>query len=613
MRQYQIDTSDGNRYPMGITVLEHGIHVSVAVVGDSCRLVLFAAGEMEPLAVIPFPAEARQGDVWNMTLRGSDFRNLEYGFEVDGIWLPDPCGRMFSGRDSWGAAEQVYNRLRSPVLCDAFDWEGDKPPGLKYEESIVYRLHTRGFTKHHTSRAADKGTFRAVAEKIPYLKELGVTTIEMMPVAEFQEVMVPVYKTGSPYGQEAPTGKLIYWGYTGACQFAPKASYSSGKKKDPVTEFKHLVRSLHKEGMEVIIELYFSGEESPSFVLDVVRFWVQEYHVDGVHLVGCAPADMLASDPYLAGTKLWAPGWEGQKKGRIKHLGEYNDGFLADMRRVLKGDEDQINPLIFRSRRNPPDCAVINYIANTNGFTMMDMVSYEMKHNQANGENNRDGNDHNYSWNCGAEGPVRKRKVQQLRRKQIRNALLLVFLSQGTPLLLSGDEFGNSQSGNNNAYCQDNETSWLNWKQLNTNRDMYDFTKHVIAFRRKHPVFSGAAEPKLMDYLACGYPDVSYHGVKTWFPEAEAYRRQLGILYCGAYGQKKDGGTDDYFYVVYNMHWEPHEFALPNLPRGKTWHTAFDTDNHGVNGFYPEGEEPELEDQKRCLVPSRTILVLTGY
>ena len=338
--------------------------------------------------------------------------------------------------------------------------------------------------------------------------------------------------------------------------FAPKASYTSGKEKEPEREFKDLVKEFHKNDIEVLVELYFTGEESAALAQEAVRFWVYEYHVDGVHLSGFAPAELLASDPLLADTKLLAGSWDGVRvpktaaasklRERRWHLGEYNEGFLTDMRRVLKGDEDQVGRLIYQTRRNPDAYGVINYMAATNGFTMMDMVSCEQKHNEANGENNRDGNDYNYTWNCGIEGTTRKRKIVQMRKKQLRNAFLLLFLSQGTPMFLAGDEFGNSQNGNNNAYCQDNEISWLNWHQLETNRDIYEFVKYMIAFRKAHPVFHLPVEPKNIDYLVCGHPDVSYHGVKTWCPEFENFRRQLGILYCGEYGRRADGTSDDY-------------------------------------------------------------------
>ena len=612
MPSYEIDYHDRNIYPMGLTGLDHGIHISVPAAGQSCSLVLYLKDTDIPEHVIPFPPELRQGDVWRMTLLGDGFESFLYGFLVDGEWLPDPYGREFCGREIWGKTDQVHEKLKAAINGEEYDWAGDKPPGLPYEECIIYHIHTRGLTRHASYKGTDKGTFQAIIETIPYMKEIGITTVELMPPVEFQEVMLPEYQHGSPYGRPEPTGRLNYWGYTKACYFAPKASYCPGKDKHPVRAMKDLVRALHRAGLELVIELYFTGREQPSFVLDVVRFWVREYHVDGVHLIGEVPAGLIGTDPYLSKTKLWAADWGGCDGGHTKHLAEYNDGFLIDMRRILKGDEDQINTLIFRTRHNPGSHGVINYIANTNGFTLMDMVSYDMKHNEANGEQNQDGTDYNYSWNCGSEGPVRRKKVRELRRQQIRNALALLFLSQGTPLLLAGDEFGNSQSGNNNSYCQDNEISWLNWNQLKTNQDLFEFTKQIIALRKRHPVFKSAAEPRVLDYLACGYPDVSYHGVRTWHPEFENFRRQLGILYCGEYGKKADGSSDNYFFIAYNMHWEPHEFALPKLPARFAWHVAVNTSLSEVNGIYPEGKEPKLKDQKRFMVTPRTIVVFMG-
>lgn len=614
MLQYQIDRNDKNRYPMGLTIITGGIHLSVTAAAKSCSLVLFACGtgKKEETVRIPFPEEDRIGDVWEMTVLAEGLSRYEYALEIDGGQKPDPCGHSFTGREQWGRPEQVHTLLKSPIRREEFDWEEDRPLRIPYEDCIIYRAHVRGLTKHTSSGVADKGTFSAVKEKIPYLKDLGITTLELMPVAEFQEVIMPSSIDGNPYGTPEPTGKLNYWGYSPAYLYAPKASYS--RKKDAVAEFKSLVKSLHEAGIELVLEFYFTGEESPAAVLEAMRYWVREYHIDGIHLVGQAPGWLLAGDPYLAGIKLWASCWDGTpwKPGQTRHLGEYNDNFMNDMRKVLKGDEEQMNNLIFRNKRNPAAWGVINYMANTNGFTLMDLVSYERKHNEANGENNQDGNEYNYSWNCGIEGPTRKRKLVDLRRKQLRNALLLLFLSQGTPLLMAGDEFGNSQGGNNNAYCQDNETSWLNWNQLKTNGDIHDFVRSLIAFRKAHPVFHMACEPRVMDYLACGHPDISYHGVKAWFPEFENFRRQLGIMYCGEYGLRQDGTPDDYFFVTYNMHWEPHEFALPNLPKGKQWHMAFNTDDKAAGGCYPPGSEPEIASQKQFMVPPRTIVVFIG-
>ena len=604
---------------MGLTRTDGGIHVSAVAAAKACSLLLFVKEDkngkearFREVRNIPFPEEGKTGHVWSMTLNGA-FDDLYYAFEADGKRFSDPYGRSFAGRERWGRLSHAKRLLLSPVAEPEFDWQGDRPLHIPYEDCIVYRAHVRGLTKHASSGTEHRGTFRGVVDKIPYFKELGITTLELLPPVEFQEVMMPENVEGNPYGMSEPTGRLNYWGYAKAGMFAPKASYAD-PGTNPVTEFKYMVRELHKAGLEVVPELYFSGKEVPEFVLETVRFWVREYHVDGIHLTGYAPTVLLAKDPYLADTKLWALSWEAEKPaaGEKKHLGEYNDGFLIDMRRALKGDEEQMSSLIYRNRRNPAETGVLNFMAGTNGFTMMDMVSYDQKHNEANGENNRDGSDYNYSWNCGAEGHVRKKKIQELRSRQLRNAMLLLFLSQGTPVLLAGDEFGNSQNGNNNAYCQDNETSWINWNLNKWDQELLEFVKHVIAFRKAHPVFHMKQEPRVMDYLACGHPDISYHGVNAWQPEFENFRRQIGILYCGAYAKKPNGENDDFFFVIFNMHWEPHSFALPNLPKNLVWSLAFDTSDSAAGGYYEEGQERQILNQKNYMVPSRSVLVFQG-
>lgn len=610
----KIQNGHGN-FPLGITKTEKGIHICTVASGESCSLAVYKNGRM--IEKIPFSREERVGDVWSMELCAEGLEGLEYCLETEEGEIPDIYGRQFCGREKWGALSAMKKTARSRFLSDDFDWEGDKHPGHAFEDTIIYKLHTRGFTKHVTSRVADRGTFEGVKEKIPYIRELGVTAVELLPPNEFCEVMMPDQSDGNPHAGTEPTGVLNYWGYTEGFYFAPKASYSSsgsapGNGNGPSEEFKRLVKEMHRNDLEVIIELYFTGKESPVLIQEAVRFWVSEYHVDGVHLVGLVSADLLLRDPYLTGTKLLATAWEKAEDGGKRHLAEYNDGFLADMRCVLKGDEDQMSKLIFRNRRNPGSFGVINYMANTNGFTLMDMVSYERKHNEDNGEDNRDGTDYNHTWNCGAEGPSRKKKIVQMRRKQLRNAFLLLFLSQGTPLIQAGDEFGSTKGGNNNSWCQDNDVSWLNWNLLETNRDIYEFVRYVIAFRKEHPVFRMNTEPRNTDYLVCGHPDMSYHGVKTWCPEFENFRRQLGIMYCGEYGKKADGTPDDYFYTAYNMHWEPHEFALPKLPRGMRWHLSFNTDSAENNGIFRMGEEPVLENQKQFLAPPRSIVVFIG-
>lgn len=587
---------EDREYPLGLTHIEGGIHISAAVEAKTCTLLLFphkyAGQEAEPIR-ISFPEEGHVGTVWEITLKGTDLEAYDYALEADGTVFSDPCGRRFAGNETWGDEKQAGGLLKAVIERERFDWEGDHTIQIPYEDSVVYCAHVRGLTMHESSGVVEKGTFAGVAEKIPYMKSLGITTLELLPTAEFQEVIEP--------------GKLNYWGYGPAFFYAPKAAYA-GTGKNPVHELKLLIKELHKNGIELVLQMHITGKEAPALVLDILRFWVREYHLDGIHLTGDASVQALLRDPYLAKTKIWTVSLDGADlpEDQEKHFGEYNDGFMMDMRHVLRGDPGQMQRFVFRNRRNPERYGVLNYMANVNGFTLADMVSYEKKHNEENGERNRDGSDYNYVWNCGAEGPTEDRRIQALRRQQMKNALLLLFLSQGTPVLRAGDEFGHSQGGNNNAYCQDNAVSWLDWTLLEKNQDFYDFTKFLIAFRKAHRVFHGKTEPKERDVLACGLPQLSYHGVRVWCPEFDEFRRQMGMLYCGDYTEPKDS----HIYVLYNMYREPREMGLPNLPGTLKWHMAIDSSADLVNGYYEPGREILLAEQKACMVPSRTIMVL---
>ena len=446
-REYIIETNEGKIYPLGVTKTPGGFDVAF-VSQKNPALLLFEKGSRKRIARFTFPENARMGDVHFMTVKG-DFTGLEYAFEEEGKEIPDPFGTCFTGREKWGDEKTAARALHTPfeAVKEDFDWEEDRRPKIPADECIVYKIHPRGFSKHASFKGESwrRGTFGAVADKIPYMKELGITTVEMMPPAEFDEIM-----------EDAP-GKVNYWGYCCGHSFAPKAAYAGaapGQKKDPVKEFKTLVKALHKEGLELVVELYFDGTQSPSYVVDVLRFWAAQYHVDGIHLVGYAPLETIVKDPYLSDLKLWAKNWDEvrtatetdrgnrtkeEKKETGRRLSAYETGFMLDMRSFLKGDEGMLNQVALHVKDNPDAVASINYMANTNGFTLMDMVSYDHKHNEDNGEENHDGTDYNQSWNCGAEGPVRKKKIIGLRKRQLKNALAMLFLSQGTPLLMAGD------------------------------------------------------------------------------------------------------------------------------------------------------------------------------
>ena len=585
-----------------------------------CALILYKKGSPEAEIEISMEPETRYGDLRSVEIADLPADSYEYNYRIAGRMVTDPYARRIVGRELWGQVPENGSSLRASIPSEDFDWEGDEPLRLPYTEVVAYVTHVRGFTKHPTSGVRAKGTFAGIQEKIPYLKSLGINQLELMPVYEFAEAEAwderrpPIRRGG-----KAEEPLINYWGYTDSYYFAPKASYAASG--DPVQELKTLVRELHKNGIELILEFYFPKGMQTARVLDCIRYWVLEYHIDGVHVNrNHTPVEALAQEPLLSHTKIMSEGFEMDEIYEERHspsfrnLAEYNDGFMMDIRRFLKGDEGMIPGFIWRARRNPGNCAVMNYLAGHNGFTLMDAVSYDEKHNEANGEENRDGTDYNYSWNCGEEGPSRKKKTMELRGRQLRNALVMLYLSQGVPALYGGDEKGNSQSGNNNVYCQDNELSWIQWKPGKKWEFLEDYVRLLIRFRRKHPVFHQEAELRQTDYLSCGHPDISYHGKRAWFGDFENYSRSVGIFYAGEYVSANSDGkrSDDSFYVAVNMHWIPHEFALPKLSGRQVWTLALDTGAEGTDGIFPEGREEVLSDQHLIHVPERTILVLRG-
>lgn len=546
---------------------------------------------------------------------------LSYCYEADGHIFTDPNGTVFEGRKSFGNLRDGVRILKTPIgeataIPESSEaWREDRALELPYEDSIIYRLHVRGFTEHSSSGLDHdtRGSFQGIIEKIPYLEALGVTTLELMPPYEFNEVMLPDYGHDHPYEVELrPTGRINYWGFTqDALQLAPKSSFTSDHK-NPRNEFRKLVQTLHAHGMELVVDLYFTNETLPDYIVNVMRYWRIHYHVDGIHLIGAAPYGVIARDPWLSRFKIWADSWQGQIEEAPAHgsasatrpgryLADYNDGFQNDMRRILKGDESMLPTLMQRVRENPSNRASIQYMANVSGMSLMDVLRYDRKHNEANHEENRDGTDQNYSWNCGEEGPTRKKSIKLLRKRMWRNAWLLLMLSQGTPLINAGDEFGQTHLGNNNPYCQDNALNWLDWRLLQQNQELYEFARFAIHFRKQHPVFHQGTPLRQMDYRSVGIPDISFHGENAWRPETENFRRQLGVLYAGAYAE------DETFLVLYNLHWEKHTFLLAHPAQGMKWAMVIDTAREETNGIASR-EVPLPED--RYTVEPRSIVVL---
>lgn len=620
----------GNPYPLGVRKVGEKTQFTVAVKnGKKLKIHLYKKDNQEEKITIELTEKYRIGDIFSVLVDKLVMENYEYLFEVDGKEFIDPYAKIIVGRKQFGKLVRQSRKIKGAVVLENFDWEGDKPIGLSYTDMILYRLHIRGFTKHISSQVEHRGTFLGLEEKINYLLELGINAIEFMPIYEFNEILKEeTYGIGdsrfTPYPEEKKSEKtsyrVNYWGYSKECNyFAPKTSYAADSK-NPVFELKHMIKTLHQNGIEAIMEICFAEGSNQYLIMDCLRYWVLEYHIDGFRINdNIVPVDIIAADPMFSHIKLFTTSWNLKKIYSDSfipdycNLAEYNDGFLVDIRRYLKGDEGQVNSFLYRFKYNPARKAVINYITNTNGFTLMDLVSYDIKHNEANGEQGHDGTEFNYSWNCGIEGKTRRKSVLALRKKQVKNALLMLFLSQGTPLLLSGDEFGNSQNGNNNAYCQDNYVSWLNWGNLNTNKEIYQFTRKLISIRKSHKIFHMPNEFRMADYISCGYPDISFHGTKSWYPDFSNYSRVLGVMLCGKYAKIDRKTEDKYFYLAFNMHWEVHRYELPKLPSNMEWKLFINSSETIEQEMDSDAkEEVTLDNQRIYEVKPRSIVIFIG-
>lgn len=679
----------GRVFPFGATLVPGGVNFSVySSHARACTLVLFQAGQDQPMAEIPFPEGFRVGNVFAMTVFDLDYENVEYGYRMDGPFdarcghrfdrtkvLLDPYARAISGRDIWGTPPD-WNRpcpYRGRLVFDDFDWEGDRPLETPIEDLVIYEMHVRGFTRHPSSGVKFPGTFAGIREKIPYLKELGVNCVELMPICEFDE-----FENSRP-GPEA--GLLMnYWGYSTIGFFAPKAGYAAtGKLGMQVDELKALVKTLHRNGIEVFLDVVFNhtaegNEHGPyislrgidnktyymltpdgyyfnfsgtgntlncnnaivrSLLLDCLRYWVADFHIDGFRfdlasVLGRDPwgaplsnpplLETLAFDPVLARCKLIAEAWDAgglYQVGSFPAYGrwaEWNGKYRDSVRKFLKGDPGLVGEMAQRLRGSPDlygwrsSAASVNFITCHDGFTLHDLVSYNGKHNAANGEDNRDGANDNESWNCGAEGPTDDPAIQALRRRQIKNAAVLLLVSQGVPMLLMGDEMGRTQRGNNNAYCHDNELSWVDWGLLQTNADLFTFFQRCVAFRKAHPV--------LRDRSVIAHPDgdeavVSWHGVRAWHADWSGYARTLAFMISGGPYRNRAGAADT-IYVAMNTHWMAHSFELPALPKGACWHVFANTALAPPEDAWPVGAEPRLPEQRHIQVGDRSVVVLVG-
>ena len=685
-----LDTLEGFRIRPGFfdingaTALSDGVCFTIHSQGaTSCELLLYEPYAKEPFTILKYPDNYRIGNVFSMIVFDLDVEDFQYAFRLDGPYdkkkgllfdkhkpLLDPYAKAVVGQSEWGQKPDAFLGYRGRVVKNNFDWGITKPSIIPMEDLIIYEMHVRGFTKDASSGVAHPGTFHGIMEKIPYLKELGINAVELMPIFEFYEMRDHRVIDGREL--------LDYWGYNTVSFFAPNTSYASDREYNHVgTELKQLIKTLKENGIEVILDVVFNhtaegNEDGPFFsfkgidnnvyymltpdgnyynfsgcgntvncnhpvvqqmIVECLRYWVTTYRVDGFRfdlasILGRnedgTPMDKppllqtLAFDPILGDVKLIAEAWDAGGLYQVgnfpswKRWSEWNGKYRDDLRDFLKGgywkapeaalrisgSSDLYNP--FERGTN----ASINFITCHDGFSLYDLYSYNHKHNEANGWNNTDGSDDNRSWNCGAEGDTKDPLILKLRYRMIKNAFAVLICSRGTPMFLSGDEFCDTRFGNNNPYCQDNLTSWLDWKLLDTHRDIFEFCKYMIHFRRNHPAIR-----KSIAQSHCGFPPISQHGATPWDDNFTQDSKIVCTMFAG-HDEKQD--LEDIVYLAVNPYWESILIHLPKLPEPLQWHLAVDTSLSDTGGCTFEKEQMSHVGND-YLIGARTVVVLTAH
>ena len=584
----------------GVTVTENGVIVSAVFRGkEPCGLILYNRADKSEITV-QFTDEHRFGSLYSVQITPIDPDEWCYRLFSGSTFFVDPCCRSIA---------QIESEGRTIIAGGFFHRPDNKfpvyhsPRGRRGGETVIYSLHVRGFTMLDKNVSAQPGTFTAAAEKAGYLKSLGINAVELMPVYELQPVtraqdgprtmedalaLYPVSKRGLPV-KDLSVKKVNYWGYDRGFYYSPNSAYSTpGYKGGPQKEFSDMVESFHEAGISVYLQLYFPSSVNSQQQIEIARFYATHYGVDGFHLMGSvADIKAFASDPMLSDARLFHTDFpyaeiegmdaENPEAGPVNtgNLFTHNNRFSTLIRRFCKSDDYVMREFLYEFFKVPSGYGNVHYICGSDGFTLRDLVSYSERHNEANGEGGNDGTPDNYSWNCGEEGDSEQEDVKRLRLNQIRNFLTLLFLSQSTPLINAGDENFNTQFGNNNPYCQDNETGWTKWDNGKTGEYIREYVRRIIQFRNDHPVFSGIAPFKNTDYIGCGYPDLSLHGAEAWKPDLSPFSHCIGICLCENYVRGK--AKTDLIYLAINMHWEPQELGLPKLAPGRRWNLLVDT------------------------------------
>lgn len=669
----------------GACVASNGVSFTINSHGATrCTLLLFKPQAPKPYARIPFPDSYRIGDTYSMLVFDIKPDEFEYAFSFDGPYEPakgllfneenvllDPYSRAVTGQRKWGEKPEGGKdfEYRARVVKSSFDWGNIKQLEQPFEDLVIYETHVRGYTKDKSSGVSAPGTFAGLKDKIPYLKDLGINAVELMPIFEFDEMESARVVDGVQL--------YNYWGYNTVSFFAPNTSYAFNEEHNHEgDELKSLIKALKENGIEVILDVVFNhtaegNEMGPcfsfkgidnnvyymltpdahyynfsgcgnvmncnhpvvrSFIIDCLRHWAIEYRVDGFRfdlasILGRdqngAPManppilESLAFDPVLGKMKLIAEAWDA---GGLYQVGsfpswnrwaEWNGRYRDDMRSFLKGDDGMAGNAITRitgsrdlySPESRGNKASVNFMTCHDGFTLYDLYSYNEKHNEKNGWNNTDGDNNGHSWNCGAEGETDDPNVNGLRRRLIKNAFAALLCSRGPAMFFAGDEFCNTQFGNNNAYCQDNIISWLDWSRLEEFKEIHDFVRHMIQFRKEHPILRKMTKPS-----SCKFPEISVHNGTPFNASTDYKTKLIGIMYAG---RNEEDTEDDIVFYCMNAYWEPLVMQLPVLPNGKHWHVDTNT-----NAEYFDGEDftakTELLGVNTIRVPARTTIILVA-
>lgn len=669
----------------GACVASNGVSFTINSHGATrCTLLLFKPQAPKPYARIPFPDSYRIGDTYSMLVYDIKPDEFEYAFSFDGPYEPakgllfneenvllDPYSRAVTGQRKWGEKPEGGKdfEYRARVVKSSFDWGNIKQLEQPFEDLVIYEIHVRGYTKDKSSGVRAPGTFAGLKDKIPYLKDLGINAVELMPIFEFDEMESARVVDGVQL--------YNYWGYNTVSFFAPNTSYAFNEEHNHEgDELKSLIKALKENGIEVILDVVFNhtaegNEMGPcfsfkgidnnvyymltpdahyynfsgcgnvmncnhpvvrNFIIDCLRHWAVEYRVDGFRfdlasILGRdqngAPManppilESLAFDPVLGKMKLIAEAWDA---GGLYQVGsfpswnrwaEWNGRYRDDMRSFLKGDDGMAGNAITRitgsrdlySPESRGHKASVNFLTCHDGFTLYDLYSYNEKHNEKNGWNNTDGDNNGHSWNCGAEGETDDPNVNGLRRRLIKNAFAALLCSRGPAMFFAGDEFCNTQFGNNNAYCQDNIISWLDWSRLEEFKEIHDFVRHMIQFRKEHPILRKMTKPS-----SCQFPEISVHNGTPFNASTDYKTKLIGIMYAG---RNEEDTEDDIVFYCMNAYWEPLVMQLPVLPNGKHWHVDTNT-----NAEYFDGEDftekTELLGVNTIRVPARTTIILVA-